>query len=108
MASEEEQVLELDSAPAESGAKIDLDRLKIAATERVEAMHAAGRTQDNINKTYSTAVVDLLAGQEQATSDALRALAEERRAALDKLSKSEEYKRKALASEVVAGKWDKG
>jgi hypothetical protein len=105
--SEETEVLDLDAAEFDPGADLDLEELEAACDRRILAMKEAGRTPENISKTYAAAVKGVIGDNRAAISDAIRLIAQSRRATLDKMTKSEAYKRKALCSEVIAGTYDK-
>ena len=102
----EGELLELEETGVDPGPDMDLKALEAAADDRIKAMKAAGRSDENIAKTYSAAVKGILNDNKASISDSLRLLATQRRAMLDARSGSEAYKRKALCSEVLAGEFD--
>ena len=101
---------DLDSVEGTDAKLIDIPRLVAEAKLRRQTMEAnmpiTGRTMDNIDQTFSANVIKLVAGNQQALANAIRALASERADLLDSLSASKAYKRKALAVQVDKGDYD--
>ena len=107
---EELTVEDLDAVEDDDAALLDLPRLhadaKLRRQTMEENMPKTGRTMDNIDKTYASNVIKLIAGSQQALANALRALANERADLLDDLTASNAYKRKALCKQVQKGDYD--